>query len=402
MTNVTGIVKQDDLYDMTTPTFDNIFGKTVMDCKLSPDSVSKCPTGTWQYPEMAKCEPTLQQLNTGLGQTYLCSKVDPTPNVCPLLGTQTGNAKFVNPTQSYGWNSFNGCGIDGKSTNAPGSCYTNVACTYDASKFSSADIKNWITQWGEDTNYNETVMPLFCPDKLASTSADGDMCRDWVTKYNSAPQVNEMMSTFCTKVVKTCPKDPLTLKTMPTCSRMVSTSTDGELCQNWMKNNKTVSDTSINSYCGNNNTGDCGCVNRALNPNYKELKEGIIDGISKNMDDRCWYTPCTVPYQPGELIPFSIQDTTFTCPDVCQSVFDMYNKGKIDINKFNITQTINCDWNKAIPPEEGEENPPNPEEETTPAPSPSPSPTNLLKKYWYIPLIVIILIILLIVVLLLL
>jgi len=66
---------------------------------------------------------------------YNCSKVD--PNLCPKIGNQPNTYMF---------------------NSAP-----NVKCMYDISTFQNAkDINKWVSTWGKDSNYNNTIMPSFC------------------------------------------------------------------------------------------------------------------------------------------------------------------------------------------------------------------------------------------------
>ena len=190
-----------------------------------------------------------------------CSKVD--SSVCPSFGGRPA----VSSAFSQG---------------------PNVSCSYTVDQFATSDdIMKYIATFGKNNQFTNVVMPSFC-----SGTATG-----------------------------TCPS--ATVGTQFSCSRLMSTGADGNLCRQWALENPTMADTTMKTYCQKTGAFGCDCVNRNQLFNYRAFKQYA------NINDACWYTPCTDPTK--ELITSDL--TAPTCPSgFCDTISLAYDKQKNNIS----------------------------------------------------------------------
>jgi hypothetical protein len=126
---------------------------------------------------------------------------------------------------------------------------------------------------------------------------------------------------------------------MNECSRLKSTGLDGSECRNWFsKLTPSQRDSIISSYCLENNTDDCKCVNRNFYESYQRLKS------INPYNDGCWYVHCTDSQK--NLIPSHLLDPE--CPDnICQVIFDIYDTGNVTFD--DVKNDINCNFSNETP-----------------------------------------------------
>lgn len=273
MTTVTGTIQQQSCYE-----------------QYSTGNCSCFHCSAWSsYPP---CNPDWQCGSVGgccvsCPSPPLCSKVN--PSVCPVIDDAFLSAEWTNP------------GSDNDGT---------VTCSYDATKITSINgINTWITTFGQNEEYNNTIMPNFC-------AIPGDT---------------------------NCQVDPDTGKPMANCSRLTATDQFGSLCSNWclLPDNEDLCDGTMTTYCATNDTPDCGCVSRSNNPAYQEVKPELGAGIP----DGCWYIPCSggnlVPY----MVPSQVIPTPGLCPqNICTQIENIVSEpgGSATIGQLN--QVIDCNF----------------------------------------------------------
>lgn len=232
----------------------------ICDCGVCSGStpVATCNPGDWQYATRPCCG-----TRSGCPAQPSCSKVDPT--VCPTFGGLPA--------------------VSASFSQAP-----NVTCSYTLNQFSTTDdITKYLETFGQDNQYNNTIMPAFC----SGTATGAGTCPAGVA---GAPF---------------------------SCSRLMSTGADGNLCRQWAVANPTMADTAIRTYCKTPGAFGCDCVNRQNLFHYRAFKQYI------NVNDACWYTPCTNPST--ELITSDL--TAPSCPSgFCDTVSLAYNNQKNNIS----------------------------------------------------------------------
>ena len=83
-----------------------------------------------------------------------------------------------------------------------------------------------------------------------------------------------------------CPIDPAKDKRMDLCLNWRRADIIGKICNSHLSNEKR--DSSIITFCNEKNSAeDCRCINRNLQPDFKENKEKHVED-----HDYCWYEPC--------------------------------------------------------------------------------------------------------------
>jgi hypothetical protein len=170
-----------------------------------------------------------------------------------------------------------------------------------------------------------------------------------------------MMERLCGGEATLCALDPLSGKPFEKCSNINSTTQVGDECRLFYNTQTAeIKDTIVQNYCVKHpNNPDCKCVERATDPNYRNVKPHIP------FNDGCWYPACaTAPY-------LKTQDVkNATCPsDVCQIVFDNLNNNNVNISDNK--NAINCKFE--APPQPP---PPRPSPGPSPLPRPNPAPSS--------------------------
>jgi hypothetical protein len=257
----------------------------------------------------------------------------------------------------------------------------------------------------DDWNYGHENCCFTCPVKKQCTKPDAEECtigvdshkRDplsrvtWngkgpnlkcifdINKINTLDQLDNfkqkfgihgdydaLIANYCQQSSDTCVVDPETGKNMAKCSRLKSTSKDGELCRGWFnQQSKGVQDTVVQNYCAVNNTPDCKCVNRAQNEVYRSLKVGKV------INDGCWFTPCA--NSQSYLQTTEIENPT--CPsNFCDVIYNIIKDRDVTID--NVKNDVNCVFKpeppKPAPPTPTPPTPPTPTPPTPPTPGPTP------------------------------
>jgi hypothetical protein len=242
------------------------------DCNVC-STPGACNVTEWQYGTQKCCSgfcPPLPQ----------CSQPD--PSVCPVFSS--GGPQSV------------------QFSAAP-----TVQCSYSPSQFTNLpDVQKYSSLYGQDTNYNQVIMPAFCSQRTAAGV-----------------------------------------------SRMVDTGPEGTLCKPWAGSNKKMAQTVQATYCQQNPTDPaCACYNRSKDPGYQALKQYAP------ADDRCWYAPCQ---KPGVFIPVDVStvngvDTdTPTCPpNFCAQI----NQGFINnqqpyVSFADASAATSCNLQKPVDPTAG-------------------------------------------------
>jgi Pox virus entry-fusion-complex G9/A16 len=200
-----------------------------------------------------------------------------------------------------------------------------VNCTFNANQFDTlAKIQNWIKLNGTDEQLNSLILPSFC----AGTSTNCPFSSDGTQ--------------------------------MKTCSRLLATDQEGNLCRQFAATDLVGGDTSIGEYCNtaaNSKSPECACVLRTADPLYKALKAG------NPICDSCWYIPCLDSN--SKLIPSDVRNNCsavtmqVACPtQFCTTVIQAIDNNQSNININAASQVVTCDL-KSIDP--NAPNPPTPD-----------------------------------------
>jgi hypothetical protein len=176
----------------------------------------------------------------------------------------------------------------------------NISCTYNVTQFTSAaDIDTYATFAGSnDPQLNTVILPY-----------------------------------FCNQSVTTCPTDPTTGKPMTSCSRYVSTQSDGAICQTWLAAYPQYTNSAYSNYCSTNNTPDCTCYNRTSDSVFN------IFNNQATAPPGCYFKPCMD--SSTYLIPPSL--TNPVCPaNTCSSIQQIYNENSNALPPAQITAKLGC------------------------------------------------------------
>lgn len=277
------VVRTSDLVTGTTvqQTPINTYSPGVCNCNSCSyqTPVATCNTGDWQYSTTPCCGKVCPA-------QPLCSTVDPT--VCPSFGGKAAySANF---------------------SQAP-----NVTCTYLTSQFqTTADITNYIATFGNTPQLSNQILPLFCAGSSTTCPT--------TTSTSSLPGITPV-----------------------SCSRMLSTGQDGQICSAWAAANPAMADQAQVTYCSTAGAIGCDCVNRANNFNYRSLAQYT------ESNDGCWYAPCT---QPTELIPSTVVGTN--CPaDTCSEIEAGWTKQQNYISYSTAQGLTTCPLSQPPPANSG-------------------------------------------------
>lgn len=249
----------------------------------------QCTIGTEKLP----CNKTGDVVDHQIGSQTCCGNFCPQLRICvPPDPTECDvglNDTFLDPFESVSWQARS----------------PNLACKYDAKRMNSLNvITKYRDLFGRDNNWKV------------------------------------MMEKLCATETNTCTVDPLTGKPFEKCSNMNSVREVGDQCRIFYYSEAAdVQESVIQNYCAKHPFNeDCKCAERALDPQYRQVKPHIP------FNDGCWYPPClSSPYlRPPELVDP-------TCPsNICQIVFDNLNNNNVDIR--NNQNAIDCKFNLPNPP----------------------------------------------------
>lgn len=156
-----------------------------------------------------------------------------------------------------------------------------------------------------------------------------DQLRVYESKFANSPYVNTLMGALCGKrVSKNCGGG------LKECSRYVATDEEGKMCRNWLASlPRDIQDAEMTSYCLENDTPDCKCINRTTDPEYDRLKT-----LSNYFNDNCWYKPCA---SSASLVPHRTS-SQHCAENVCQQIIEASAKGNVIID--GNTSDINCNF----------------------------------------------------------
>lgn len=203
---------------------------------------------------------------------YNCTKVD--SNICPKIGDIDNIAYFES--------------------------HPKVKCTYNVDTFkNSNDINIWMSNWGKDSNYSNTIMP-----------------------------------NYCMKVTDNCPIHPLTNTKLSNCTKFISLSNDKSLCNEWASENPSLYNTTISEICLNNNSVECLCENRYQDPLYIDIKTYL----NPNISDIHWWKPCT--QSDFYLINTNNKSIDTNLPDISDDINKIIQTYKLD-KKYSINELMN-------------------------------------------------------------
>lgn len=241
---------------------------------------------------------------TGSFNQALCASLD--NPVCPVIGPGSGpglGPEFcVTPGPITDFSSISTTSI---SSGFPTRDLAYV-CQYPIDVFNTAEnVQKYVEAFGTTGDqYGKKIMPHFC-----GMDADPSMC----------------------------PVDKITGEKMTKCSNMVV----NQLCKNWIDGavkegtfEQSVEET-MKNYCNANPTwaNECKCINRAGDPIFDELKEGI----SANAD--CFYLPCAT----GVFLkpPIEFPQPPKKCPPITCSNVNI-NIGNTNLTEKQITESTTC------------------------------------------------------------
>ncbi len=240
------------------------------------------------------------------GDSRMCSPLD--ASVCPVMTSTADSVFWTSPT--------NDASPAGRS----------VTCTYDTGQFNNvAALNNWFTYpW---TNQTEALQ-----------------------EYSQA-----LMPAFCGQQVTTCQLNPITATQPAQCSRFSSSAADGNLCRGWVTNalNNTTgysgaipyTDQTMTGYCSKYNTSDCLCINRAQDPDYRQVTgvgTSTVNNIESFGKDSCWWKACQFPQQIMRTSDLNVVPGDCNI-QLCQFLVNLQNTvlTTIDIGKIQVAQNCN-------------------------------------------------------------
>ena len=261
----------------TVPT--TVQGPLELQCSLTFDPSRSCPSYgplTWAIANSPNGPPCCQ----------------PNPSSCPSLPLSTGT---LSPS--------------GQQLTNPGGCVGKTSCqglcSYPVSAFATgSDAMTFRNTFGNDS-YTQNFMPAFCSQRASPAN---------------------------------CPTDPVTGKKLSACSRFVSIASDGAACREWANDNVILADPARVTYCVNNDTPDCGCINAPNNPIFKTLQPGSA------FNRGCWWLPCSQPSTYLVTQNYVPSQASGGCPNsICQTVINAVNSNDIDYN--SVKQFISCGSN---------------------------------------------------------
>ena len=275
--------------------------QTSLENSYSPDQNCACFTCTIATPKLP-CNKTDGIDDFTSSEEKCCVGLCPQRRICvppdPKECSVGLNDQGIDPFESVSWQG-----------RAP-----NLACKYKADEMTSYNvIENYRNRFGRDNNW-----------KI-------------------------MMEKLCSTETNTCANDPLTGKPFEKCSNMNSISSVGDQCRIFYNSESNeVKDFIVQNYCLKHPSNvDCKCIERLLDPNYRNVKQHIP------FNDGCWFPACSTSAY------LRTQDVVnATCPsNVCQIVFDSLNNNNVSITDNQ--NAINCQFNPNPPP------PPPPENRST-------------------------------------
>lgn len=246
----------------------------------------ECPAGYWPC--------SSYDWPGSLCSSWICTPSDPS------LCWSDGNLKVVstNFTTSNINQIGNGttveCPVNGGNDPCPPQA---INCNYNPAQFTTIEQAtsflqfNWGTYQSEaQTNWSDIIMPQICTQTASSLG---------LTAY--------------------CPNnDAFGGEQMPDCSAMVLVGDPGNYgssCATWCSSNSSSCDTAMTTYCSENNTDDCACINRGTYSQYN----AFINGLEKQgvaTQGSCFWEPCQVDNLIPYLVPSSIASEP--CPEVVQ------------------------------------------------------------------------------------
>ena len=255
MSTITQIVEQTSIVD-----------------NYSPDVGESCVDGDWEY--------GTEQVTDGVQAR--CSKIAPKETCGEIGRNQTAEWKINN---------------DGKSASPL------VECTYDVNTFTFEDVNEYKSMYGEDSGFNNVVMPSFCFEES-----------------------------------KICVNNPRTSKPWAECPNMLNSGAEGLSCRNWRSENKEIADEAQDEYCDENpGSSTCDCYTRDQNDVYQIVSE------DNPYNAGCWFYPCVHPA--GYLVPSDLINDDPTCPEekvVCSNINDTISNTVTYIPQSEFQKDITC------------------------------------------------------------
>nr|UOX61104.1 MAG: putative myristylated membrane protein [Diabrotica toursvirus 3a] len=180
-----------------------------------------------------------------------------------------------------------------------------------------------------------------------------EMGMEYETKFGlKNPGADKIFKQLCfLSTYKDCPLDPETGKPFRKCAYIRAQNIYGDKCREWAVNIKPIELNFLKQrWCTHNkDSGDCKCLNRSENDDFKRLKN-----LFNNEDDYCWYQPCS---NSGAYLTLDLKHDCKTVS--CHIDYNFVENRDINLNDIN--NEINC----TITPLE----PSNPEPEPEPEPS---------------------------------
>lgn len=157
--------------------------------------------------------------------------------------------------------------------------------------------------------------------------------REYMNKFGrTGENVDRIMSQVCGMITqKDCPINPDTGERMKECMVLRSENRDGDTCQDWaIRADPLLIDRMKTRWCTvNRNAEDCKCINRAFDPEYKDLKRYF------QQNDSCWYAPCS---NTGAYLTHSTKEDCTA--NICQVVYQLKNNNDVIIK--NVKNAIQC------------------------------------------------------------
>jgi hypothetical protein len=213
----------------------------------------KCREGDFEY-ERVQCFDG--------SESIICSQID--PNACPDIGNVKGRPLIIDTEEEQ-------IGSDVSQNGR------NITCIY-----------------GEELRQSDTALT------------------DYTLAFGQDEDFALLAQNLCFTTSRMCPEDPLSGAPMPLCSRFVSETTDGELCRQEATKpaNSTIYEQRMETYCSQESTPDCRCIDRVNTLVYDALK------TNSDLTDGCWWRWCADANR--FLVPPKIDETTD--PTTCESV----------------------------------------------------------------------------------
>lgn len=273
----------------------------------------------WAFGTLQDCGFSGQQPNRKI------SCLNPGPEICPVIGGIQSQVQWGSNSEQSGASMWSATArIDGdlRIVNNTNTSYSNVNCYYPLAAFA-----------------NSSAVQAFSTEFIDNNPFSSDNEEEFRSK---------VLPLYCASQTTSCPDDPLTGLPMKACSRFVSIDPNDNFCQQLLTTGdpgecddgrQLEGELAKSAYCGQFNTPDCLCYNRAENAFYQVMSLG-----NNVIDDKCWWAPCqdSVTAPSTYLVPASLPCCTADNVVVCNTINAVIGGNSTGLS-FDADQLTDCD-----------------------------------------------------------